>query len=77
MLTEENLRKILTDKVMGIDTDKIGIETEFSDVGIDSLDHAVLLLSLDEEFGIKIPDKDVERCNSIKNILLYVKEVNP
>ncbi len=75
MLTEEELRKIITDKVTGIDADTIPVETVFSDVGIDSLDHAVILLAMDEEYGLKVPDDDVDQCNSIKNILQYAKEM--
>jgi len=75
MITEKDILKIISEKISGIDLEIIKSKTEFSDVGIDSLDHAVILLALDEEFGIKIADNDVDKCNSIDNILCYMKEI--
>ena len=75
MITEKDILKIISEKTPGIDLEIIKSKTEFSDVGIDSLDHAVILLTLDEEFGIKIADSDVDKCNSIDNISCYIKEI--
>jgi acyl carrier protein len=43
------------------------------DAGIDSLDHAALLLALEEKYAIKIPDSDVDGLSSINQIATYLE----
>ena len=75
MITSLNIRKVIKETVMGFEIEALDEDEDFTDAGIDSLDHAVILLALDEEFGIKIADSDVDKCNSIDNILCYIKEI--
>ena len=42
--------------------------TKFSDFGVDSLDMFSILLAIEESYGIKIPDADAEKMNSIVEI---------
>jgi acyl carrier protein len=55
-----------------------GPVTEFdrplSGLGIDSLDHAALLLAVEERYGFKVPDADVERLDTVNRIAAYVAE---
>jgi acyl carrier protein len=42
------------------------------DMGLDSLDHSAVLLALEERYGIKIPDEDVESLSSVNQIATYL-----
>ncbi len=43
------------------------------DLGADSLDIVELVMSLEEEFDIEIPDDDAEKIQTIKDVIIYVK----
>jgi acyl carrier protein len=43
------------------------------DLGADSLDVVELVMALEEEFGIEVPDDDVENIRTIQDIVLYVE----
>lgn len=45
-----------------------------SDQGLDSLDHSALLLAVEERYGIKVPDADAERLDTVNRIAAYVAE---
>jgi acyl carrier protein len=45
-----------------------------SEQGLDSLDHSALLLAVEERYGFKIPDTDVERLDTVNRIAAYVAE---
>ena len=73
MLTEEMLRSVLVDKVAGLNIKNLESETRFSDIGIDSLDMMMILLELDERYGIQISDEDIAKCVSLKTLLEFAK----
>ena len=74
MLTEENVRDAIGRSVMGVDAANLHVDTEFSEAGIDSLDHASILLALQEEYGLTVPDEDTDKCTSIRAIVEYAAE---
>jgi acyl carrier protein len=45
-----------------------------ADQGLDSLDHSALLLAVEERYGFKIPDTDVDRLDTVNRIAAYVAE---
>lgn len=47
------------------------------DLGLDSLDHATVLLQVEETFGIKIPDEDTEKLVSVQALVAYVTKSGP
>ena len=49
-------------------------EKSFFDLGLDSLDHAAILLQVEDEFGVKIPDEDVDDLITVKGLSLYLQE---
>lgn len=71
-MTEAELRGLIEDQAPGIDAQSIPADTRFVDAGLDSLDHVTLLLAVEEQFGVTIPDEDVDKCGSIAEILQYV-----
>jgi acyl carrier protein len=49
-------------------------DRSLSEQGLDSLDHSALLLAVEERYGFKIPDTDVERLDTVNRIAAYVAE---
>ncbi|RUM88010.1 MAG: acyl carrier protein, partial [Thermovibrio sp.] len=55
---EEKVKEIIADR-LGVDPDEVTPEASFvEDLGADSLDTVELVMALEEEFGIEIPDED-------------------
>jgi len=74
--------KAIEEKVNGIVVDQLGVEeadvvTEASfidDLGADSLDIVELIMALEEEFDIEIPDQDAEKITTVGDAVNYIKE---
>ena len=70
------------DKVKGIIVEQLGVAedavtTEASfidDLGADSLDIVELVMGLEEEFSIEIPDADAEKVVTVGDVVEYIKE---
>ncbi len=77
MLTEEQLlrlRKIVADR-LGVDEVQIVPEASFvEDLNADSLDLVELIMSLEEEFGIQIPDEDAEKIRTVGDAIAYLED---
>lgn len=71
----------ILDKVRGIivnqlsvDAEKVKPESSFiDDLGADSLDIVELVMALEEEFGIEIPDEHAENILTVKDAVNYIK----
>jgi acyl carrier protein len=60
-------------KQLGADATKITDATSFvEDLGADSLDIVELVMSLEEEFGVKIPDEDAEKIRTVGQLLNWL-----
>ena len=44
------------------------------DLGADSLDIVEFIMALEEEFGLEIPDEDVEKIVTVKDVVEYISE---
>jgi acyl carrier protein len=71
MLREGDVRNTIAEAVPAVDAAKIDVDTEFDQLGIDSLDFSAILLALQEQYGLVVPDEDLEQVNSIGKILVY------
>ena len=59
---------------LSIDEEEIKMESSFiNDLGADSLDIVELIMALEEEYDIEIPDEDVEKIVTVGDIVEYVK----
>jgi len=59
---------------LGIDTEDITLESSFiEDLGADSLDIVELLMALEEEFDIEIPDEEAEKLVTVGDVVDYIK----
>jgi acyl carrier protein len=58
---------------LGVDVDKLTPESSLlDDLGADSLDVVELIMALEEEFGVKVPDDDVENIRSVGDVVQYL-----
>ena len=75
MSTFDKVKEVIIDK-LGIEVSKIESESSFvDDLGADSLDTVELIMQLEEEFGIEIPDEDAEKITTVQAAVDYI-EIN-
>ena len=68
----EKLQEMIADQ-LEIDAEDITYDSNIlDDLGADSLDLVDLLMSVEDEFGIEIPDEDVENISTIGDIVEYI-----
>ncbi len=73
MISDIDIKNVIADSVMGFDVSVMDNDQDFSNLGLDSLDHLTILLALEETFEIKkIPDEDIDKCRSVSGILDYL-----
>jgi len=73
-MVTDKIKNLITNVVIGFDIEKLSEDQKLTNSGIDSLEHMNILLAIEEQYGIKIPDEDIDKCNSIKGIVLYIKK---
>lgn len=60
---------------LGVDEAEVNMESSFiEDLGADSLDIVELVMALEEEFDIVIPDEDAEKIRTVGEAVNYIKE---
>ncbi|NQT47024.1 MAG: acyl carrier protein [Candidatus Omnitrophica bacterium] len=72
----------VADKVKSIIAEQLGVKVEevtetasfIDDLGADSLDTVELVMALEEEFGIEIPDEDAEKMTNVGESIKYIEE---
>lgn len=61
---------------LGVNKDQINLETSFvNDLGADSLDTVELVMELEEEFDINIPDDAAEKIQTVGQAIDYIKKM--
>jgi acyl carrier protein len=68
----DRVKKIIVDQ-LGVEEDLVTLEASFvDDLGADSLDTVELVMALEEEFGLEIPDEDAEKITRVKEAIEYI-----
>lgn len=71
---EDRVTDIVVEQ-LGLERDKVQPESKFvDDLGADSLDTVELVMALEEEFDIEIPDEEAEKITTLKEAIAYVEE---
>lgn len=70
----EKVKGILSDQ-FDVEEDTITLETNMvDDLGADSLDVVDLLMSVEDEFEIEVPDEEVENIKTVGDLVKYIEE---
>lgn len=69
----EKVKDIVAEQ-LGAEQDQITLATTFEDLDADSLDVVELIMALEEEFDIEIPDEDAEKIRVVGSAVEYIKE---
>ncbi len=68
------VQNIIVDQ-LGVDEGEVKLEASFiDDLGADSLDVVELVMALEEEFDVEIPDADAERITTVAEVVKYLDE---
>ena len=74
MSVETKVKDIIVEQ-LGVDPDQVTLEASFvDDLGADSLDTVELVMALEEEFGIEIPDEDAEKIGTVSSAIDYIDQ---
>lgn len=69
----ESVQKILVEQ-LGVDEDLVTMESNFiDDLNADSLDIVELVMAMEQEFSISIPDEEAERIKSVGDAVEFIK----
>jgi acyl carrier protein len=74
MAVEKKIMSIIAEQ-LGMEESEIKPEAQFiEDLQADSLDIVELVMAMEEEFGLEIPDEDAEKIKTVQDVINYVKE---
>jgi len=74
MSVEERVKNIIVEQ-LGVEATQVVESAKFiDDLGADSLDTVELVMALEEEFSIEIPDEDAEKIGSVGDAINYINE---
>ncbi|APM38762.1 acyl carrier protein [Clostridium kluyveri] len=69
----EKIQKIISEQ-LGIDSEEISLESSFiDDLGADSLDIVELIMAVETEFDLEIPDEEAEKVKIVGDVVDYIK----
>ena len=72
MSVEEKVREIIVDQ-LGVDEIQVTSGAGFiDDLGADSLDTVELVMALEEEFDVEIPDEEAEKISKVQDAIDYI-----
>jgi len=71
---EEKVKRIIVEE-LGVEESAVSPDAKFiEDLGADSLDTVELVMRLEEEFGLEIPDEDAEKILTVRDAVQYIKD---
>jgi acyl carrier protein len=71
--SEEKVKELIMEQ-LSVSADRVTPEASFvEDLGADSLDTVELVMALEEEFDIEIPDEDAEKIKTVKDAVEYLR----
>jgi acyl carrier protein len=71
---EDKIRKIICEQLDVPEKDVVPGASFVDDLGADSLDQVELIMAMEEEFDVSIPDEDAEKIGTVQDAIDYVKK---
>jgi acyl carrier protein len=72
---DQRVKDIIVEQ-LGVKPDQVTPEAKLiEDLGADSLDAVELVMALEEEFGIEVPDEQAEKLQTVGDIVKYIEDV--
>ena len=69
----EKVKAILAEQ-FDVEEDKVTADTDLQeDLGADSLDLVDLLMSIEDEFGVEVPDDEIENIKTVGSLVSYIE----
>ena len=73
MSVEQKVKQIIVEQ-LGVDEAQVDPTASFvDDLGADSLDIVELVMTMEEEFDLEIPDEDAEKIKTVNDVINYIK----
>ncbi len=73
--TFDRVRSVISEQLGIEDLEMITLETTFiDDLGADSLDIVELIMALEEEFDMEIPEAEAEKISSVNDVVEYIEK---
>lgn len=70
---EDRVKEIIVEQ-LGVSEDQVKAEAKFvEDLGADSLDQVELIMALEEEFGVEVPEDEADKLQSVEQVISYVQ----
>lgn len=70
---EDRVRSIISDQ-LGVAEEDVKHDSKFiEDLGADSLDIVELIMAMEEEFNVEIPDEEAEKIRNVSDVINYLK----
>ena len=74
MAVQDRIKSIIAEQ-LGVKPEEVTPEASFiDDLGADSLDTVELIMALEEEFGVEIPDEDAEKMATVGDAIKYIQD---
>ena len=71
----EKVKEIIAEQ-LDVDIDSITLDTSFiNDLESDSLDIVELIMAIEEEFDIEVPDEEAEKISTVQDAVSYIEDV--
>ena len=71
---EEKIKNIICEQLDVAEDDVVLTASFVDDLGADSLDQVELIMAMEEEFDVSIPDEDAEKITTVKDAVEYIKK---
>ena len=73
-MTLDKIKGIIAEQ-LGVDEEEVKLETNLAkDLEADSLDAVEIIMAIEDEFAIEIPDEEAEKFQTVKDLVKYVEE---
>jgi len=71
---EEKIKEIICEQLDVAEKDVVPEASFVDDLGADSLDQVELIMAMEEEFDVSIPDEDAEKIGTVQDAIDYIKK---